>query len=82
LDIKTVGRQVLVSFLARRVGASYYAGFDRHYWLGWSTNMNPDVWSPVPGYSDIIGADQIVVYTNLLLDTAAFFRGNTWLQSQ
>jgi hypothetical protein len=79
LSITNVNGQALVSFTARQASASYHAGFDRHFSLMARTNLTSGSWSAVPGFDDIIGANQTVTCTNVGT-SLLFFRLKAWLQ--
>ena len=53
-----------LTFTARRATGSGYAGLTRKYDLQQSGNLaDPNSWQPVPGQTNIVGADQTVTLT-------------------
>jgi len=75
------GANVTVSFEARQATGTGYSGFERHYCLQQRVKMDPnDVWSAVPGYSNIVGQGQTVVYTNAAPPGGMLYRGRVWLE--
>ena len=68
-----------VSFEAVRAQGLGYEGQTRHYALEQLSVLPNSTWQPVPGYADIIGADQEVIYAAPSTGTPRFFRGKVWL---
>jgi len=82
LSIRTVNGQNVVSFATVKALKGYYSGFHRWYALEFCTNLVSQGWAPVSGYENILGTNQVVVYTNQFTGAAVFFRGRVWLQAQ
>ncbi len=80
LNIAITNTPFVVWFTARQTTGDYYAGFARHYAVDFCTNLVDKSWSSVPGYENILGANQTVVYTNQFGGSGVFFRGRLWLQ--
>jgi len=81
VDVSAAGGDVLVSFTARAVSGPGYNGQTRHYALQYRPNPGPNaVWQAIPGYADIQGQDQTVVYTNTSPAATEIYRGRVWLQ--
>ena len=59
-----------------------YSGLTRYYNLEASTNLtNPNSWSPVAGYSNIPGSNQVIsLSTNISNGIKWFYRLKVWLQ--
>jgi len=81
LRIANAQTNTQVSFDALRAEGTGYEGLDRHYALERLTNLQTGNWETVPGYSDVVGANQVVVYDALNSDALWFFRGKVWLGS-
>ena len=84
LSISNTGNNTLtLSFLARAAGsAPGYSGLTRYYNLEATTNLtDPNSWSPVAGYSNILGSNQVI---SLPINTTGgpkwFYRLKAWLQ--
>ena len=74
---------VSLSFNAIESGANPgYEGLTRYYNLEATTNLNDsNSWSPIVGYSNIIGSNQVVTFsTNTSGSSKWFFRLRAWLQ--
>ena len=84
LMISNTGSNTMtLSFLARAAGStSGYSGLTRYYNLEATTNLNDSTsWSPVSGYSNIQGLNQVVALsTNTSGGTKWFYRLKAWLQ--
>ena len=77
------GANFTVSFTAKAATGTGYSGFERHYCLQQRSKMDPNaVWSVVPGYSNILGQGQTVVYTNTVPPGEMLYRGRVWLEKQ
>jgi len=79
----TGGSNLTLSFLARAAGSgSGYSGLSRYYNLEATTNLtNSNTWTPVAGYSNILGANQVIsLSTNTSSGTKFFYRLKAWLQ--
>lgn len=68
-----------VSFEAVRAQGLGYDGQTRHYALEQLSALPDSTWQLVPGFADIIGADQEVIYATPSPGTPRFFRGKVWL---
>ena len=84
LSISNTGSNTLtLSFLARAAGSvPGYSGLTRYYNLESTTNLSAsNSWSPVAGYSNIQGANQVIsLSTNTSAGTKWFYRLKAWLQ--
>ena len=84
LSISNSGSNTLtLSFLARAAGSGTgYSGLTRYYNLEATTNLtNSNTWTPVAGYSNILGANQVIsLSTNTSSSTKFFYRLKAWLQ--
>jgi hypothetical protein len=84
LSISNSGSNTLtLSFLARAAGSGTgYSGLTRYYNLEATTNLtNSNTWTPVAGYSNILGANQVIsLSTNTSSGTKFFYRLKAWLQ--
>ena len=82
IDMSRVEDRLLVSFPALLSQGIGYEGLSRYYSIGQRTNLLLGAWEPVPGYSNIRGVDQTVVYTNDTIGSMGFYRIKAWLQSE
>ncbi|MEN8253921.1 MAG: exo-alpha-sialidase [Verrucomicrobiota bacterium] len=57
-----------------------HGGLNRWYSLQSSSNLPSGLWEGVPGYTNILGAGQSVVYSNSAPIDAEFFSGSVWLE--
>jgi len=55
-----------------------YAGKSRRYALEAASNTSSTNWSTLVDWADIMGAEQIVTYTNVAWPR--FYRGRVWLE--
>ena len=66
--------------LASGSGAGY-SGLTRYYNLEATTNLTNASWSPLPGYSNIPGSNQVIsLSTNISSGIKWFYRLKAWLQ--
>jgi hypothetical protein len=79
LRIARTNANTRVSFDAVRATGTGYEGLTRHYALERLTDLRTVTWASVAGYSDIIGADQEVVYNPATATGPSYFRGKVWL---
>ncbi|MBP9902076.1 MAG: hypothetical protein V9H26_04445 [Verrucomicrobiota bacterium] len=70
-----------VAFDAVRAEGTGYAGLARHYALERLSNLSSTNWQTMPGYADIVGANQVVVCTTPSTGAPVFFRGKVWLDA-
>jgi len=68
-----------VSFDALRAEGLGYEDRTRHYALERRSDWKSGSWQTVPGYSDISGDNQEVVYEPLGTEASFYFRGKVWL---
>jgi len=68
-----------VSFDALRAAGTGYEGRVRHYALEQLSDLADPNWQTVPGFADIVGADQQAIYTASATGGPVFFRGRAWL---
>ena len=69
----------VVWFSALEATGVGYDGLVRYYSLEASTNLLENLWMDVPGYSDILGQNQVVIYTNQT-GRAIHYRSSTRLE--
>jgi hypothetical protein len=69
-----------VSFDALRAEGTGFEGRTRHYALQQTTDLRTGTWEDVAGYSDVVGANQMVVYDAPGTGAPRFFRGKAWLE--
>jgi hypothetical protein len=63
LDVQRSNNQIVVGFPALSA-APYGPGYSRYYSLETANNLPVPQWTEVPGYTNILGADQPVNYTS------------------
>ena len=82
LNLSRSNSTVTLSFNALSAGSGAgYSGLTRYYNLEGTTNLVTPSWAPLPGYSNIVGANQTVNFsTNATQGTNWFFRLKAWLQ--
>ncbi|MBN1674463.1 MAG: hypothetical protein JXR37_25670, partial [Kiritimatiellae bacterium] len=81
VDLSMSGRAVRVSFVAVEATGPGYSGLSRYYALETSAALGGAVsWLGVPGYTDVAGHGQTVVYTNVAPGAAGAYRGRVWLE--
>ncbi len=68
-----------ISFEALRTDGAGYQGLARHYALQRVANVRSSDWQTVPGYADVVGANQEVVYQPSTSSGPFFYRGVVWL---
>ena len=72
-----------LSFTAQAAGPGPgYSGLSRYYNLEATTNLtNSNAWNPIPGYSNILGSNQVIsLSTNASNGPKWFYRLKAWLQ--
>ena len=72
-----------LSFTAQAAGPGPgYSGLSRYYNLEATTNLtNSNEWNPIPGYSNILGSNQVIsLSTNASIGPKCFYRLKAWLQ--
>jgi len=73
--------QIVVSFEALPATGLGYEGLQRRYTLESRAGIGPNAaWSAVPGYADILGQGQTVVYTNTSGAAETVYRARVWLE--
>ena len=73
------GEDILVSFPALAAEGIGYDGKTRYYALEWRTNLLDGTWQPIPGYSNILGQGQLILFTNESMEQILLQRGKAWL---
>jgi hypothetical protein len=83
VSIQQAAGQISVTFVALRAAGAGYDGLVRRYSLQTTTNLVPALWADVPGYTSLIGSNQVVTLqfpaTNVV--PPVYFRGSVWLES-
>jgi len=55
-------------------------GLNRYYSIESCTNLSiPNLWQPIPGWTNIPGMNQTIIYTNMTGGSNLFFRCRVWL---
>jgi len=79
LDTSAGGGVLLVSFPTRAASGTGYTGLTRHYGLQQRADpLGP--WSDVPSYTDVVGTNQTVIYTNTVPSASTHYRARVWLE--
>ncbi len=78
LNSTTSGASITLSFTATSAGGVGYTGLSRTYDVESSTNLS--TWSPMPGYTAILGTNQVVTINQTIGNTARFYRLKARLQ--
>lgn len=82
-DVRAVadGAGVRAEFQTIAPAGTGYAGRTRHYALEQGTMGGVDiVWTPVPGYTDIIGTNQLATYQSSVGPDPILFRVRVWME--
>jgi len=69
-----------VSFDALRAEGAGFDGLIRHYALQQLADLHTGTWEDVTGFSDVVAANQEVVYDAPGSGAPRFFRGKAWLE--
>lgn len=80
LSIAATNNLKEVSFVTLRAEGPGYVGLTRIYSLEASSNMAPNSWTGVPGFTNLAGNNQTVTYQSPVAGVPAFFRGRINLQ--
>ena len=62
LGVALSGGQAVIFFTALRAEGPGYAGLTRYYDLEASSDLNVGAWEGVPGFTNIVGTNQVVSY--------------------
>jgi hypothetical protein len=81
VDVALGTNAINVSFPTRPATGAGYVNVSRHYALDNGSNIGAPVWSFVPGYSNILGSGQTVLFVAPASNGPTFYRGRVWLQS-
>jgi hypothetical protein len=80
VDITNAAGQILVSVPSIAATGTSYTGKGRYYDLELRTNLTAGSWQPVTGYTNILGNDSVIIYTNGTQEQAKFYRVKARLQ--
>jgi hypothetical protein len=75
-----VGNSFTLTFLARAASGTGYEGLTRMYDVQLSSDLAPNSWLDVSGYTRIVGAGQSVVVTLPINSPRKFYRVNVHLE--
>ncbi len=64
INISNTNNNILIQFDTTKANGAGYEGYSRFYSLKISTSLVNDTWEYVSGYSNIIGTNQSIIYTN------------------
>lgn len=73
--------QILLSFTADAAAGSGYSGLTRHYTLEVCSDLSGGVWTPVPGYADIVATGQLVESNSVIALGSKYYRLRAWLSA-
>ena len=76
---RPAGVKTVSFFGVSTVGVAGYEGSTRHYGIETTPNLVIGPWTPVIGYTDIIGSNATVNYPTPEPNPAAYYRGKVWL---
>jgi hypothetical protein len=79
VEIGRAGGQVEVAFLARRAEGPGYEGKVRRYTLESNPAPGSDQWTPVPGFQNLSGANQMVLHQPAGVAPTSIYRGRVML---
>ncbi|MEK7949876.1 Ig-like domain-containing protein [Luteolibacter soli] len=79
LTISSSGGNLSLVFTARQATGPGYSGKTRHYALDTRTNLATGTWTPITGFSDIIGNNQPVTYSSAAAPPHSFYTLRVWL---
>ncbi|MBN1672630.1 MAG: fibronectin type III domain-containing protein [Kiritimatiellae bacterium] len=79
VNVALLNGKIIVSVPTVEATGSGYEGYSRHYALEQADAGTGAAWSAVPGYEDILGAGQLLRYTNQS-GTATIYRARVWLE--
>jgi hypothetical protein len=79
LSLSLSGPDVSLTFTAKQATGAGYNGRTRHYAIESNAALGSSGWSPPAGYSDIIGNNQTVIFTEARGATPKFYRLKVWL---
>lgn len=81
LSLMASGGGLELSFVARAATGPGYFGRSRHYAVERTADLTrSELWTPLAGLADIIGAGQTVTSLESFNGTAVFYRLHVWLQ--
>ena len=81
VNMSVSNEQIRVGFRAKAAAGTGYSGRTRYYSLERRYDLEVgDLWRGVPGYTNILGADQTVNYLQPQTNVPVFFRGRVWLE--
>ena len=81
LGASSSGTNIVLTFIAKQSSGTGYTGLTRHYAVETTTDLtNAASWTPVAGYTDIIGNNQTVTVTLPISGSKGFYRLKAWLQ--
>jgi len=79
LTFSITGGNLSLGFTARQASGAGYSGKTRHYSLETSTALTAGSWTPIAGYSDIIGSNQPVNFSTAPAASRSFYTLRVWL---
>jgi len=74
------GEAVEIQWFARHAEGPGYEGKSRHYALEEASNLAANNWLELPGFENIEGNNQWMLYTGGTSNPPTFFRGKVWLE--
>ncbi|MBN1672635.1 MAG: lamin tail domain-containing protein [Kiritimatiellae bacterium] len=81
VDLAASNGNVIVSFPAVQAAGTGYEGRSRYYRLEQRTGLaGAGLWTPVPGYTNILGQGQTVTYQQPpATNVSTYYRGRVWM---
>lgn len=80
LSVTNFSKKLVVRFTANAASGTSYTGLTRYFDLLFSTNSVAGLWTGVLNYTNIVGNNQVVAYTNASTANAAFYKLQIRLQ--
>lgn len=80
LNIAVSNNQTIVSFLALRAEGTGYESRSRYYSLETTPALVPNSWAGVPGFTNLLGNNQILRFQTAVTNSPTFYRSRVRLQ--
>ena len=80
LSVTNFSKKIVVKFTANAASGTGYTGLTRYFDLLSSTNSVAGFWTGVLNYTNIVGNNQVVAYTNASAVNYIFFKLQIRLQ--
>jgi len=74
MDIQFVNGKILISYPSIQAAGTGYQGWSRLYDLEMKTNLLGGNWQPVPGATNVLGTNAVIVFANSVPTNNSFYR--------